>query len=219
MKKIKLLLVICLSAILLSACGQPAQPKSTITGKWENDDASSKFFIDFYDDGTFLRYGELYENLNGTYSIEDNVLTMTSANIPGGYLKYDFELNGSSLCLDPHGSYTKYYLTKVEDAKETQKAKNEAENETQNELVGQWEDDDNEGDYIEFFENGKYIEHDNDYDTDTKGTYTINGNVVLMERSSGSSFEYTFKINGTALQMTEEDWVGRSVTYSYTKVK
>lgn len=95
MKKFKLILVIGVFAVLLSACGSS---KSALVGSWEATNHSWNIWVSsfpeevqFMDDGTAN-----LDNIASTYSIDGNTLNIKAS---WAALSYEYSVSGDTLTL------------------------------------------------------------------------------------------------------------------------
>lgn len=162
--------------IIISMCVLCLASCGGVSGKWE-DESGEEFEF---------RGGKMYVDGEevADYTVKGDVLTMSA----GSYsMDFAFKISGKTMTL-----YDTTTFTKTESEYEDPKDKSK--------IAGAWEDEDGE---VYTFANGTMYD---DYGYE-EGTYEIKGDKLIITTTSyyygTSSDEYTFKISGNTLTLTE----------------
>lgn len=88
MKKIKLLSVLGLLLVMLTACSS----SSSIVGRWEEVEGGFFSELEFFSDG---KYDSDRSNYSGSYSVEEDRIMLQGILMPT--IKYNFKVSGDTL--------------------------------------------------------------------------------------------------------------------------
>lgn len=167
-----------LLAILLLAGG--AFATAAIAGTWQNPQET----ITFYEDGRFSGKNTQIGIFNGTYIIQENILTRKYAFPAAATAQFTFAVSGSELQLSLISSQVTY--TRVSGAAST--------------IAGTWQ---YPKETLTLYENGRFDQNNVQIGV-LNGTYTMQGNILTFNYAfpAAAAVQFTFTVSGNTLQLS-----------------
>ena len=166
-----------LLAILLLAGS--AFATATIAGTWQNPQGT----MTFYEDGRFSGKNTQLGVFNGTYTIQENILTLNYAFPAAANTQFTFAVSGNTLQLSLISQQVTY-----------------TRNSGTSTIVGTWK---YSKETLNIYENGRFDQNNVQLGV-LNGTYTIQGNILTFNYAFPAEVtaQFTFTVSGSTLQLS-----------------
>lgn len=166
-----------LLAIMLLAGG--AFATATIAGTWQNPQGT----MTFYEDGRFSGKNTQLGVFNGTYTIQEKILTLNYAFPAAATAQFTFAVSGNTLQLSLISQQVTYARTSGTST-----------------IVGTWK---YSKETLNIYENGRFDQNNVQLGV-LNGTYTIQGNILTFNYAfpAEATVQFTFAVSGSTLQLS-----------------